>query len=120
MERVRDTHDRPLGNYADLHRFSIEDPAAFWSLLWDFCAVVGGKGDVALADEKMPGARFFPDARLNFAENLLCHAGDQDALVFWGEDKVKRRMSRDELREEVARFAAAVTDWELDRYFEAI
>ena len=110
MERVRDTHDRPLENYADLHRFSIEDPAAFWSLLWDFCAVVGDRGPVALADEKMPGARFFPDARLNFAENLLRHAGDQDALVFWGEDKVKRRMSRDALREEVARFAAVLRD----------
>ena len=110
MERVRDTHDRPLENYADLHQFSIEDTAAFWSLLWDFCEVVGDRGPVALADEKMPGARFFPDARLNFAENLLRHAGDQDALVFWGEDKVRRRMSRDALREEVARFAAVLRD----------
>jgi acetoacetyl-CoA synthetase len=57
----------------------------------------------------MPGARFFPDAKLNFAENLLRHAGPQDALVFWGEDKVKRRMSRDELRDEVGKVSRAFT-----------
>ena len=52
----------------------------------------------------MPGARWFPEARLNFAENLLRSRDDTDALVFWGEDKVKRRMSYGELYAEVARF----------------
>src|SRR3546814_5536273 len=56
----------------------------------------------------MPGARFFPDARLNFAENLLRRDGDGDAIVFWGEDKVRRRMSWGELRAAVARLAAAL------------
>ena len=59
----------------------------------------------------MPGASFFPGARLNFAENLLKHDGAGDAIVFWGEDKVKRRLSWDDLRTEVGRasraFAAA-------------
>jgi acetoacetyl-CoA synthetase len=53
--------------------------------------------------DKMPGARFFPDARLNFAENLLKKSGAGDALVFRGEDKVERRMSWDELRALVSR-----------------
>jgi acetoacetyl-CoA synthetase len=52
----------------------------------------------------MPGARWFPEARLNYAENLLQRRDDGEALVFWGEDKVKRRMSRAELYAEVARF----------------
>jgi acetoacetyl-CoA synthetase len=51
----------------------------------------------------MPGARFFPDARLNFAENLLNKSGDGDALVFRGEDKVARRLSWNELRDLVSR-----------------
>jgi len=56
------------------------------------------------AGEKMPGARWFPEARLNYAENLLQRRDDGEALVFWGEDKVRRRMSRPELHAEVARF----------------
>src|SRR3546814_19309434 len=61
----------------------------------------------------MPGARFFPDARLNFAENLLRRrpqdANDgSDAIVFWGEDKVKRRLSHKELYDRVSRTAQAL------------
>src|SRR3546814_17996728 len=61
----------------------------------------------------MPGARFFPDARLNFAENLLRRrpqdANDgSDAIVFWGEDKVKRRLSHKELYDRVSRTAPAL------------
>ena len=82
-----------------MHRWSIEDRAAFWSLLWDFCGVIGERGGPALVDgDKMPGASFFPDARLNYAENLLRKTGSSDAIVFKGEDKVDRRLSWDELR----------------------
>jgi acyl-coenzyme A synthetase/AMP-(fatty) acid ligase len=58
----------------------------------------------------MPGARFFPDARLNFAENLLRQKGAGPALIFRGEDKVARQMSHDELRSEVARASAALRE----------
>jgi acetoacetyl-CoA synthetase len=56
----------------------------------------------------MPGARWFPDARLNYAENLLRHRDDADALVFWGEDKLKRRLSRRELYAQVSSFSQAL------------
>jgi acetoacetyl-CoA synthetase len=56
----------------------------------------------------MPGAQWFPQARVNYAENLLRRRDDSDALVFWGEDKVRRRLSRRELHAEVARFAQAL------------
>ena len=93
------------GRYADLWQWSIDQPEAFWSKLWDFCGAVGDKGQTVLGDgDKMPGARWFPDARLNYAENLLKHRDAGEALVFWGEDKVKRRLSRAELYAEVARF----------------
>ncbi len=81
-------------SYSDLHRWSIEDRGAFWSLVWDFCGVVGDKGERELADgDRMPGARFFPDARLNFAENLLRHAAAPTPSSSRGEDKVLRRLS---------------------------
>jgi acetoacetyl-CoA synthetase len=93
------------GRYADLWQWSIDQPEAFWSKLWDFCGAVGDKGQTVLGDgDKMPGARWFPDARLNYAENLLKHRDAGEALVFWGEDKVKRRLRRAELYAEVARF----------------
>ncbi|RUU34027.1 acetoacetate--CoA ligase, partial [Mesorhizobium sp. M6A.T.Ca.TU.002.02.2.1] len=74
----------------------------FWSLVWDFCGIVGDKGTsggerVLVDGDKMPGAAFFPDAKLNFAENLLKKTGPSDAVVFRGEDKVERRLSWNEL-----------------------
>jgi acetoacetyl-CoA synthetase len=93
--------------YADLWQWSVDQPEAFWPKIWDFCGAVGEPGSVVLADgDKMPGARWFPEAKLNFAENLLQHRDGAEALVFWGEDKVKRRLSRAELYAEVARFQA--------------
>jgi acetoacetyl-CoA synthetase len=95
---------RNLTAYANLHRWSVEDRGAFWDLVWDFGGVVGEKGERLLADgDRMPGASFFPDARLNYAENLLRHRGASDAIVFKGEDKVVRRLSWDDLRALVSR-----------------
>ncbi|WP_298395986.1 acetoacetate--CoA ligase [uncultured Azonexus sp.] len=93
------------GRYADLWQWSVDRPEEFWPQVWRFCGAIGERGETVLEDGgRMPGARWFPQARLNYAENLLRHDDDGEALVFWGEDKVKRRMSRRELRREVARF----------------
>jgi acetoacetyl-CoA synthetase len=97
-------------DFAALHAFSIEDRETFWDLVWDFTGMVGEKGARVLDNDRMPGARFFPEGRLNFAENLLAKAGDDDAdaLVFWGEDKIKRRMSWGTLRTLVGRMQQAL------------
>src|SRR4029077_18479475 len=102
--------DSAFADYEDLHRYSVNAPAESWSSVWDFSQVIGEKGDPpSLADAgQMPGARFFPNAQLNFAENLLGAGGADPAVGFWGEDKVKRRLSRDELSAEVARTQAAL------------
>ena len=93
------------GSYGDTWQWSVDQPEIFWSKIWDFCGAVGEKGtQIVLDADKMPGARWFPEAWLNYAENLLQRRDDGEALVFWGEDKVKRRMSRSELYAEVARF----------------
>ena len=98
-----------LASYADLHAWSINAPEQFWPAVWDFCGVLGERGERVLVDpHRMPGARWFPDARLNFARNLLRDCDSPEALVFWGEDRVRRRLSRAELRRQVAQFAAAL------------
>jgi acetoacetyl-CoA synthetase len=107
---ARTVSGRTLASYAELHAWSVEVPEAFWTALWDFCGVIGERGaGPALVDaDKMPGPQWFPNARLNFAENLLRESANPDALVFWGENKVKRTLSRVELRQQVAQLAAAL------------
>jgi acetoacetyl-CoA synthetase len=93
-----------FSSYAELHAWSVAERAEFWDLVWDFCGVIGQKGDRVLVDgDKMPGAAFFPDAKLNFAQNLLRGFGPGEAIVFRGEDKVERRLSWDELSALVSR-----------------
>ena len=71
--------------------------------------VIGEPGDRVIVDQhKMPGARFFPDARLSFPENVLRQRGTGPALIFNGEGQRHRTLTHDELRREVARFASAL------------
>lgn len=95
----------------DLHRASVEHAEDFWSALWDFCGIVGDKGAAPYIEnpDRMPGARFFPQASLNYAENLLA-AGPEPALIFRCEDGTRRELSRDELRVQVARARQVMKD----------
>ncbi|MCM2290611.1 MAG: acetoacetate--CoA ligase [Sulfuritalea sp.] len=96
-------------DYQTLHAWSIEHPEEFWASVWQFGGVIGEMGSTVVVDrKKMPGAKWFPQARLNFAENLLRRRDEADALVFWGEDKVKGRASHAELYRAVAQTAAAL------------
>jgi acetoacetyl-CoA synthetase len=97
-------------DYEALHLWSVTELEHFWSSVWRFCGVIGelNATPVLVDGDKMPGAQFFPGARINFAENLLRRRGPGDAMVFWGEDQVKRRVSHDELHDGVARLAAAL------------
>ncbi|RUX09181.1 acetoacetate--CoA ligase [Mesorhizobium sp. M8A.F.Ca.ET.059.01.1.1] len=104
MKAAATTTGSPFSSYADLHGWSVENREAFWDLVWDFCGLEGDKGERLLLDGgKMPGASFFPDASLNFAENLLKKTGAGEAIVFRGEDKVERRLSWNELHGLVSR-----------------
>ena len=101
---------RELKSFSEVLGFSVEQPEAFWADLWSFCGVKAEtRGERVLVDgEKMQEARFFPDARLNYAENLLKKSDDGDALVFRGEDKVARRMSWRQLNQAVAKMHRAL------------
>ena len=101
--------NKPLPDYHSLWQASVDDPGRFWSLVWDYCGVIGDKGGVALAGEDdMLTARFFPEARLNYAENLLRRDDDALAVVFRGEDKVERQLSWHELNQLVSRLQQAM------------
>ena len=110
MAQVQKDWGVETGDYDALYDWSIREIEKFWLSVWDFCGVIAEtRGDRVLADGgKMPGARFFPDARLNFAENLLRRRDGADALVFWGEDRVRRRLSHRELYDSVSRLTQAL------------
>ena len=101
-----------LPDYAALHRFSVEDRERFWRSIYDFCQVIGdGPGEVVLRDgDRMPGARWFPEARLNFAENLLRRRDPTPALIFRDEDGARRELSHAELYALVSRLRQWLRD----------
>ncbi|MEM8649225.1 MAG: acetoacetate--CoA ligase [Pseudomonadota bacterium] len=99
---------RSFESYEDLHAWSCEEGGQFWDVLWDFCDIVGDKGErVVSEEEKMPGANYFPDARLNFAENMLKPSTNNEAMVFRAEDQLEKRLTRDELRQMASRMQKA-------------
>ncbi|MFH1605561.1 MAG: AMP-binding protein, partial [Pseudomonadota bacterium] len=99
-----------FNTYPEFYQWTIDQPDQFWQSLWQYAGVKAGtRGTRALVHgERMPGAQWFPDARINFAENLLRRRDTADAIVFWGEDKVQRRLSHDQLYAGVARLAQAL------------
>jgi acetoacetyl-CoA synthetase len=109
---IAQRHGVDVGTYDQLWRWSVDYKWDFWRAVWTFAGVLGQPGARVLEHaERMPGASWFPDATLNYAQNLLerRRADDTaDALVFWGEDKVKRTVSHAELHALVARTANAL------------
>jgi len=97
-------------DHAALYQWSIAEPERFWTSVWDFCGVIAeSRGETALEHaDRMPGARWFPEARLNYAENLLRRADDAVAIVFRGEGKVKSSLTFAELQHEVSRLQQAL------------
>jgi len=99
-----------LNSYPEFYRWTVDNPEEFWSDLWDFCGVIASRrGSSVLVDgDKMPGAHWFPDARLNFAENLMRRGDRGDAFVLWDERGFRRRVSFAELYSDVSRAVQAL------------
>jgi acetoacetyl-CoA synthetase len=112
MEEVESDWNITIADFASLYRFSIDETEKFWQSFKDFAGVIAETwGTVVLEHgDHMPGARWFPGARLNFAENLLKRRDEGDALIFRGEDRVRRRMSYAELYAETSRLAQAMRE----------
>jgi len=107
---VEQRYQVSLDGYADLHRWSVEHPREFWSVLWEYTGVVSStRGDTVVDNiEHMPGASWFPGACLNFAENLLRRRDDTPAIVFRGEDRAQRSLTWNELHHSVSRLSQAL------------
>ena len=103
-------YHRSFADYDALYQWSVEEPEQFWREIWSFCGVIGdGPGNVTVEHRtRMPGARWFPQARLNYAENLLRRRDHAPALIFRGEDRVESSVTFAELHQEVSRLAQAL------------
>jgi len=99
-----------FSEYGELHSWSVEHPEEFWPELVRFADVRAdwGSGPVLEHADRMPGARFYGSARLNFAENLLRYQDDHPALVFQNERGTRRQLTYRELHREAGRVAAGL------------
>lgn len=104
--------DRTFADYDELWTWSVEQPAEFWSALWrEFDVPSDGDPTTALADASMPGAVWFPDVRLNYAEVMLRMPGraDDDIVVVGAsQSRDDVRLTARELRDQVARARAGL------------
>ena len=99
---------RELGcsGYLALHRYSIEHKEAFWFRIWELCGVIGRPGDTVLRyPDAMPGAVWFPEGEINFAENLLRYRDDRIALVSILENGERRELTYGALYDQAVSFA---------------
>ena len=110
MQHTNAKHGLTLQTYTDLHQWSIQQKHHFWSDLWDTVGIVASKkGDCIVSDDDlMPGAQWFPQAKLNFAANLLKYKDEQTALVFCGEDGHRHQISYAQLYARVAQLTAGL------------
>jgi acetoacetyl-CoA synthetase len=104
---VNKKHRKDFRTYAEIYQWSIENIPDFWARFWEFADIKASRGYDQVVDDvrKMPGAKWFSGARLNFAENLLRHRDDRPAFIFRGETQKKAQMTYAELYAAVARLA---------------
>ena len=109
MARAAGVAGRPFADYDALWQWSVDNPEQFWTLMWDYGGIIGDRGPAVIADaDKMPGAQFFPDSRINYAENLLRRRDDTPAITFRAEDGRERTFSWNELYDLVSRLSQAL------------
>ncbi len=110
MQMVNQRYHQSFNDYDSLYRWSVANIPDFWSAMWDFSEIKASQPYAEVIDDpkRMPGAKWFSRARLNFAQNLLRFRDDRVALSFRGEDRVAIQMTYAELYNEVARVAWAL------------
>ncbi len=112
IQFINERHGKNFSDYSALYQWSVDNIADFWAAIWDFADIRASQPYTEVIDDatKMPGAKWFGGARLNFAENLLRYRDDRVALVFKGEDQNTVRITYAQLYDEVARVAKALRD----------
>ena len=107
MQEVNQEFETRLTNFHELYQWSCEFPESFWDLFWKYSSIIAERNPTeALKNgDDFLDSKWFPDARLNFAKNLLYERSDNPAIVFWAEDRRKRSLSHQELYSQVARLS---------------
>jgi acetoacetyl-CoA synthetase len=107
MENINQSYNLNLMNFEELHEWSIKSTPNFWNAVWDFFNIIGTKGNKPFIEpiNKMPGSKFFPYGKVNYAENMLSGDNNGLAIVFKSEDKIRRTLSWEELNSQVATLA---------------
>ena len=102
--------DVPLNanSYSDLHNWSLTENTSFWRAVWKFASGVGDLGEVDIKRDGIADSQFFPDAKLNLAENYLRRSGNEPALIYRGENVVEQSLTFSELRFAVGRVQQAL------------
>jgi acetoacetyl-CoA synthetase len=112
IEYVNETYNNSIKNAKELYKWSIDDIEDFWAAMWDFSGIISSKkfDDVVVDINVFPGTKWFPGAKLNFAENLLKFKDDRLAFVFQGETKKYREMTYSELNKQVVRLGKSLRE----------
>ncbi len=110
MTFVNEKYNKDFKDYPSLWEWSVDNIEDFWATTWDFIGVKASQPYEKAIDDpkKMPGAKFFVNTKLNFAENLLQYRNDNLAIIFRGEDSVRRTLTYNQLYDEVAQTAASL------------
>ena len=110
MGFINQRYGKNFEDYKSLYDWSINNIKDFWASWWNFADIISSAPFNAVIDDlsKMPGAKWFSGAKLNFAENLLRYRDEHNAIIFYGEDQVRRRMTYSQLYDEVERIASAL------------
>jgi acetoacetyl-CoA synthetase len=112
MTFVNKKHGKEFKSYPDLYQWSVDQIPDFWAAMWEFADIRASKKYEKVIEDlsRFPGARWFPGAKLNFAENLLRYRDDRVAFIFKGETQKSARMTYAELFATVARLAKSLRD----------
>ncbi len=110
LNLIHKKYNLAQNDYAHLHDWSVKNPANFWGEFWNYTNIIHSKKYTLVVDDpkKMPGAKWFEGAKLNYAENLLQRRDDKTAIIFRGEAEIKRQLSYKELYAEVEKTAAGL------------
>ena len=107
IKHVNSNYKTKINNFLSLHNWSVNSRSDFWNEVWDFYKIIGDKGKKPYLDPEnnLPGTQFFPNGKLNYAENMLKKNNTDSAIIFWSEDKIKKRVNWFELRNQVSAVA---------------
>jgi len=110
MQFINKKFTMNFSEYSELYQWSIDNISNFWAAMWDYADIQASRSFKNVVDDitKMPGAKWFGGARLNFAENLLRYRDDRTAIIFKGEDRPATEITYADLYTEVAMVAESL------------